>query len=304
MEMTEQINEIAGALAMAQAEIESATKDRINPHFKQGYATLASVWDACRKPLSKNNLSVVQFPKAEGKSVTLTTMLLHKSGQWFREILVMEAMNGTPQAVGSAITYARRYALASMVGVAPDDDDDGNAGSGRKSDMDPQQKAQPATMTPPPPTVDEMDERRKAWKAIRAKVNKTLLECKTLHAFQEIKSGFEKKYSAEIWANYTFLNETETYASLFEQHEQRIKRDEELSSPAGIIRWIEAVTVSDMRGLAQRISEYRNQARLQNPQCEQALDDRAIALGFPAFVELERQDEEGLVPGDPVVEKA
>ncbi len=133
MEMSAEIKDIAAALAAAQAEIATAAKDRVNPHFRAAYATLASVWEACRDPLTKNGLSVVQSPKSEGAIVTLTTLLLHKSGQWFKDTLTMQAANGTPQSIGSAITYARRYALAAMVGVAPDDDDDGNAGQGRES---------------------------------------------------------------------------------------------------------------------------------------------------------------------------
>lgn len=129
MEMSDEIKEIAEAMALAQADVESASKDRINPHFGQAYATLASVWDACRGPLTKQGISVMQDPFVEGQKVTLTTLLLHKSGQWFRSVISLNASQATPQGIGSAITYARRYALSAMVGVAPDDDDDGNASS-------------------------------------------------------------------------------------------------------------------------------------------------------------------------------
>jgi len=126
--------ELATALAKAQGEIESAKKDSTNPHFKSKYADLASVWDAIRGPLSKNGLSVVQMPTAYGSEVSVTTLLLHASGQWIKSTLTMLVGDkATPQAVGSAITYAKRYALTSMTGVAPDDDDDGNAASGSAS---------------------------------------------------------------------------------------------------------------------------------------------------------------------------
>jgi hypothetical protein len=131
---SEQINEIATAMAKAQGKIEGAAKAAKNPAFKQGgkeskYADLASVWDACRDQLATNGIAVIQAPRADGPKVTVETMLTHSSGQWMKDELTMTAQQGTPQAIGSAITYARRYALAAMVGVAPADDD-GNAASG------------------------------------------------------------------------------------------------------------------------------------------------------------------------------
>jgi hypothetical protein len=115
-------------MAKAQAEIEGASKDKTNPHFKSSYADLASVWEACRGALTKHGLSVLQPVAADGPSVTVTTLLTHNSGEWIASDLTMTAQQNTPQGIGSCITYARRYALASMVGVAPEDDD-GNAAS-------------------------------------------------------------------------------------------------------------------------------------------------------------------------------
>lgn len=148
MSHSEQINELAGALAKAQAEITAAEEDRTakvqsaRANYTYGYATLASVWDACRGPLSKNGLSIIQLPKTvyertgaadqdgnpiEVATVTVTTRLMHESGQWMEDILDLRAEGPTPQKIGSAITYARRYALSAMVGVAPDDDDGADA---------------------------------------------------------------------------------------------------------------------------------------------------------------------------------
>lgn len=121
---------LAAALSKAQGEMEAASKASTNPHFKSKYADLASVWDACRGPLSKHGLSVLQPVSADGPSVTVTTILAHSSGEWISEALTMTAQQNTPQGVGSTITYGRRYGLSSMVGIAPDDDD-GNAASGR-----------------------------------------------------------------------------------------------------------------------------------------------------------------------------
>jgi hypothetical protein len=119
---------LAAALAKAQGEMEGAAKGNVNPHFKSKYADLASVWDACRGPLSKHGLSILQPVRADGPMVTVTTILAHSSGEWIEEALTMTASQNTPQGVGSAITYGRRYGLASMVGIAPEDDD-GNAAS-------------------------------------------------------------------------------------------------------------------------------------------------------------------------------
>ena len=78
-EHSESIAELAAALAKAQGEIEGAKKDSNNPHFNKTYADLASVWDACRIPLSKNGLSVTQGVSTDGNKVTVTTLLMHAS---------------------------------------------------------------------------------------------------------------------------------------------------------------------------------------------------------------------------------
>jgi hypothetical protein len=135
-EQSEQINELAGALAKAQGKITGALKDSSNPFFKSRYADLASVWDACRGPLSDNGLAVVQLTEADDSGVYVATTLAHSSGQWMRSRLRLTPKDGTPQGMGSAITYGRRYALAAIVGVAQVDDD-GNAASGRQGGTDP-----------------------------------------------------------------------------------------------------------------------------------------------------------------------
>lgn len=118
-----ELGELAPALAKAQSAIKGAVKDSANPFFKSTYADLDSVWGACREPLTTNGLAVVQSPRAEGPVVYVDTMLLHSSGQWIRGSLSVRAKDESPQAVGSCITYLRRYALQSFVGVAPEDDD-------------------------------------------------------------------------------------------------------------------------------------------------------------------------------------
>jgi hypothetical protein len=123
--------QLAAALAKAQGQIRSAPKDAKNPDFKSSYATLASVWDVCRGPLSSNGLAVVQLCQThsnEGKVyVTVETRLLHAGGGSLGSTMKIPVAKPDAQGIGSALTYGRRYGLAAMVGVAPDDDDDGNA---------------------------------------------------------------------------------------------------------------------------------------------------------------------------------
>lgn len=129
METSPEIKALAAAMAKAQPKIKGAIKDSNNPFFKTKYADLASVWDACREALSDNGFSVIQGASAAGRTAKITTMLLHSSGEWVRDILEMTAVDEKPQSIGSAITYGRRYALAAIVGVCPEDDD-GAAASG------------------------------------------------------------------------------------------------------------------------------------------------------------------------------
>ena len=127
------INELAGALAKAQGAVEGASKDTANPFFKSKYADLSSVWTACRQALSSNGLAVTQTTEAgTGDAVTVVTTLMHSSGQWIRGRLTMRPVKADPQGIGSCITYIRRYSLAAMVGVAPEDDD-GEGASGRQT---------------------------------------------------------------------------------------------------------------------------------------------------------------------------
>lgn len=128
---SEKIDALAAALAKAQGQMGAAVKDSANPFFKSKYADLASVWDACRKPLADNELCVIQAPHSQGCTVSVETMLAHSSGQWLRETLTATAKDESPQAVGSIVTYLRRYGLQSIVGVAPEDDD-AEAAQGRR----------------------------------------------------------------------------------------------------------------------------------------------------------------------------
>ncbi len=125
MEKSEDIGILAKSLCEVQSKLAGAKRDSVNPFFKSQYADLSSVWDACRSLLTENGLSVVQtnsLPHQESTTVVDTT-LLHSSGQWISGSLEVPLAKTDPQGLGSAITYARRYALAAIVGISPEDDD-------------------------------------------------------------------------------------------------------------------------------------------------------------------------------------
>lgn len=130
MTTSETIDQIATALSKAQGEMTGALKDSANPFFKSKYADLAAVWEACRKPLSGNGLAIIQSPTVSELRVSLDTLVVHTSGQWIRNTLSCAVKDDSPQTIGSATTYLRRYALQSLVGVAAEDDD-GETAQGR-----------------------------------------------------------------------------------------------------------------------------------------------------------------------------
>lgn len=174
MTTSESINEIAAALSKAQAKIKGALKDSNNPFFKSKYADLSSVWDACREPLTSNGLSVVQFPRTrfEGTPepyewvsktgekrygvrvpcvVGLLTRMMHTSGQWVEDEVCTMLPTADPQAVGSAISYLRRYSLQSVAGVVAEDDDAESA----LTQMAPVGQPRPAPVAAPKDFVKE-----------------------------------------------------------------------------------------------------------------------------------------------------
>lgn len=136
MNHSQSIAALASALAKAQSEISGAVKDSANPFFKSKYADLESVWSACRKPLTSNGLSVFQTTQPTKHGLMLVTTIAHESGEWMRGYMPILAKDSSAQSQGSAITYARRYALAAIVGVYQTDDD-AEAAQGRGFTNDP-----------------------------------------------------------------------------------------------------------------------------------------------------------------------
>lgn len=121
---------LSEALVAAQAEMPAVDRDGTNPHFKSKFATLGNLLAKAKPVLNKHGLAVAQFPaKDEQGNPTLVTVLLHKSGERMEYEAPLLLPKNDPQGQGSAITYMRRYALASALGICDQDDDDGTAGS-------------------------------------------------------------------------------------------------------------------------------------------------------------------------------
>ena len=128
---SEMTAELAAALAKAQGQMRHAVFDRINPHFKSKYATLNSIWDAIREPLSNNGLSITHTTEYRGELFVMVTTLRHASGQWIASVRPLKADIDQPQKMGSGETYAKRYGLSALLGITADEDDDGNAANGK-----------------------------------------------------------------------------------------------------------------------------------------------------------------------------
>ena len=123
---SENISDLATALAKAQGAMGPAIINKVNPHFRNRYADLAAVLEAVRKPLADNGLSVTQTTHLSDDVFVLRTTLRHASGQWIASEYPLP-IGAKPQELGSALTYGRRYEISAMIGVAADEDDDGEA---------------------------------------------------------------------------------------------------------------------------------------------------------------------------------
>jgi hypothetical protein len=153
MERSESINELAAALAHAQAEMKAAEMNATNPFLKNRYADLGSIIEAIRPAIAKHGLAFAQLPTFDNQTVTVKTIIMHASGQWLAsEIsLSIEGEKGLSlaQVMGKAITYLRRYGLSAMFGVYADKDEDGNdTGAPSTTHAPVQQSAGPAPKCP------------------------------------------------------------------------------------------------------------------------------------------------------------
>ncbi len=129
---SEQIVDLASAMSKAQSEMRPAIKDAVNPAFRSKYADLTAVWDAARDPLTRNGLSVWQDVTLGDRGVSVVTRVVHTSGQWVEfGPLTVPIDKPTAQGVGSATSYAKRYAMSAAIGIVAEQDDDGHEASAR-----------------------------------------------------------------------------------------------------------------------------------------------------------------------------
>lgn len=140
MKKSENIIEIAKALCAAQQMMKPALKDKENPYFRSSYSDLSSVWESIRVPLTSNGLSILQEATTVDKAVSITTLIMHTSGQWIEfEPFSIPLLKQDPQTIGSATSYAKRYALCAAIGVVSDDeDDDAEKAMGREKKSKPE----------------------------------------------------------------------------------------------------------------------------------------------------------------------
>lgn len=123
MHKSQNLSELAKSMILFQVKVESIKKDAKNPFFKSSYASLSNILESIKEPLIESGLSLLQFPTGD---YGLTTILLHESGEYLKSEYSMKPVKDDPQGRGSAITYARRYAIASILSLNIDEDDDGN----------------------------------------------------------------------------------------------------------------------------------------------------------------------------------
>lgn len=140
MRHSESITKLAAALVKAHAEVQHATKDSTNPHFRNDYASLNAVIDTIKPVFAKHGLAVVQLPGLDNGAATLDSVIVHESGEWMASTAGAPLTKADPQGVGSALTYLRRYSLAALAGIAQEDDD-GNAASHRDESHREERKA-------------------------------------------------------------------------------------------------------------------------------------------------------------------
>ncbi len=125
------MKQITHALLKAQMKFPLVKKEDSNPFFKSKYAGLPSVLEAVLPELNKNDLVLTQSPITDGDRIGVETTIYHTSGEFITSKFTLNLAKNDPQGAGSAITYARRYALVSMLGLNVDEDDDGNAASNK-----------------------------------------------------------------------------------------------------------------------------------------------------------------------------
>lgn len=131
MRTSENIDQLATALASAQSEMKNAKLNKVNPHFKSKYADLAEVLNTVRPVYSKHGIAIVQSTGFDGGMVSVTTALVHKDGGYITSVASCTPAKTDGQGIGASTTYLRRYSLAAACGVAQEDLDGNDSAHNR-----------------------------------------------------------------------------------------------------------------------------------------------------------------------------
>jgi archaellum component FlaC len=214
MNRSENVVELAKALVKFNSEVNKIAKDANNPFHKNTYATLDTIIDEVRPILSKNGLSVMQIPSGDGQNVTLKTLLLHESGEWLEsDALTMKPVKNDPQAIGSCVTYARRYSLAAFLSLNTGEDDDGNNATGEQDKPKKKDNTNQNSKTPP------KEQKRQAEVADKQRIQAIHAQIRELAQiynmeFEETKTTVKNNFGLETFKGITVQQASEVQKTI------------------------------------------------------------------------------------------
>ena len=233
---SEQIDKIAEALSQAQGEIQDPhkgktakvkgkTKSGSAYEYEYNYADIADVLKVTRQALSKHHISISQPTIFDGDTLIVRTRLMHKSGQFIESDYPVCRVDGDHQRMGAAMTYARRYALCSIVGVAADEDMDGQGAAEAAP-----RSAKSNTAPPKMPRTDDIEhgQKMKTKKEVHEYFNEELKQCNTLVNLESLKREYNQEWRERVGDNFNAGMD-----ELFMQSEEQIMRDMEAAEANG-----------------------------------------------------------------------
>ena len=189
MEHSDTINKLSEALCKAQKNFKTAKKNKVNPYFHSKYADYSEVLNCVKPALNNEGISILQPIKED----FVETILLHESGEWMSSLTKIYCISSKPQDYGSAITYARRYGLSSILSIDSDDDDDGNTANGNlpKNDNKPQNVSnRVSTTSPTDPEINDL--RRRVYELYQHGVNQVEIEAFLGFALKDLPQNINK----------------------------------------------------------------------------------------------------------------
>ena len=202
MNKSNSIANLAQALSLFQGEVINPKNTATNPFFKSKYSPLSEVINTTKPILAKHGLSVLQSPSGDGEHIVVTTLLMHSSGEWIEgEPLVLKADKVTAQGAGSAISYGRRYSLSAILGIASEEEDDGNHASGNNSDhaSKPKEKAEAQKQQTQTPVQKPAEQKTVSTEPKAVNFASFWITCKELGYSQSEVHAFAKVASFKDW---------------------------------------------------------------------------------------------------------